>query len=74
MPVPDPHLTSLSLGKVGVRGLVELLTAWQDRVHVASVTVGGPVAPGTAYDPDEIAEHYWRLHTREVTDHEVRHG
>jgi NAD(P)-dependent dehydrogenase (short-subunit alcohol dehydrogenase family) len=74
MPTPDPGLTSLSLGKVGVRGLVEILTAWQDRVHVASVTVGGPVAPGTGYDPDDIAEHYWHLHTREVTDHEVRHG
>ncbi|MCD2194773.1 SDR family NAD(P)-dependent oxidoreductase [Actinomycetospora endophytica] len=74
MPTPLPGLTSLSLGKVGVRGLVEILTGWQDRVHVASVTVGGPVASGTDYDPDEIAEHYWRLHTREVTDHEVRHG
>jgi NAD(P)-dependent dehydrogenase (short-subunit alcohol dehydrogenase family) len=74
MPAPDPGLTSLSLGKVGVRGLVEILTGWQDRVHVASVTVGGPVEPGSAYDPDDIAEHYWRLHTREVTDHEVRHG
>jgi NAD(P)-dependent dehydrogenase (short-subunit alcohol dehydrogenase family) len=74
MPTPDPALTSLSLGKIGVRGLVELLTAWQDRVHVASVTVGGPVEPGTAYDPDDIAELYWRLHTGELTDHEVRHG
>ena len=76
MPAPDPGLTSLSLGKVGVRGLVELLTGWQDRVHVASVTVGGPVAPGTAYDPDDIAEHYWRLHTQPAGEweREVRHG
>jgi hypothetical protein len=22
------------------------------------------VEPGTAYDPDDIAEHYWRLHTQ----------
>lgn len=74
MPAPVPQLTSLSLGKAGVRALVELLTAWQDRVHVASVTVGGHVEPGSEYDPDDIAEHYWRLHTRAVTDHEVRHG
>lgn len=69
-----PELTSLSLGKAGVRALVELLTGWQDAVHVASVTVGGPVEPGTDYDPDDIAEHYWRLHIRDLTDHEVRHG
>lgn len=30
---------------------------------VATVTVAGAVAPGTAFDPDEIAEFYWRLHT-----------
>jgi NAD(P)-dependent dehydrogenase (short-subunit alcohol dehydrogenase family) len=76
MPVPDPQLTSLSLGKAGVRALVDLLAAWQDRVHVASVTVGGPVAPGTAYDPDEIAEHYWDLHAEAPAQwrREVRHG
>jgi len=28
------------------------------------VTVGGAVAPGGPYDPDQIAEHYWRLHTQ----------
>nr|WP_238590123.1 hypothetical protein [Pseudonocardia sp. AL041005-10] len=26
------------------------------------MTVCGPVAPGTAYDPDDIAETYARLH------------
>lgn len=78
MPVPDPGLTSLSLGKAGVRALVELLASRHgpDGVHVASVTVGGPVAPGTDYDPDDIAEHYWRLHTQPADrwEHEVRHG
>ena len=33
-------------------------------IHVATVTVGGAVAPGTAFDPDDIAEEYWRLHTQ----------
>ncbi len=33
-------------------------------IHVATVTVGGAVAPGTAFDPDDIAEQYWRLHTQ----------
>lgn len=78
MPDPDPGLVSLSLGKAGVRTAVELLDATYgpSGVHVASVTVGGPVAPGTDYDPDDIAEHYWRLHTQPhgQWQREVRHG
>jgi NAD(P)-dependent dehydrogenase (short-subunit alcohol dehydrogenase family) len=66
MPEPDPRYVSLSLGKAGVRALVTLLDQEYGAggVHVASVTVDGPVAPGTAFDPDDIAEHYWRLHTQ----------
>jgi NAD(P)-dependent dehydrogenase (short-subunit alcohol dehydrogenase family) len=64
MPAPDPRYTSLSLGKAGVRALVDLLAQQWPGVHVASVTVAGAVAPGTAFDPDDIAEHYWRLHTQ----------
>ncbi|NUS26999.1 MAG: SDR family NAD(P)-dependent oxidoreductase [Streptomyces sp.] len=37
---------------------------------VATVTVSGPVAPGTAWDPDEIADHYWRLHIQPRTEWE----
>jgi NAD(P)-dependent dehydrogenase (short-subunit alcohol dehydrogenase family) len=64
MPEPDPRYVSLSLGKAGVRTLVALLARQYgpDGVHVASVTVDGPVAPGTDFDPDDIAEHYWDLH------------
>ena len=66
MPEPLPEVTSLSLGKAGVRALTELLArAYEPAgVHVATVTVAGAVAPGTAFDPDEIAEEYWRLHTQ----------
>ncbi|MFF0308851.1 SDR family NAD(P)-dependent oxidoreductase [Streptosporangium sp. NPDC004379] len=66
MPEPKPQYVSLSLGKAGVRTLVVLLDQEYGRsgVHVAGVTVDGPVAPGTAFDPDDIAEHYWRLHTQ----------
>lgn len=66
MPEPDPRHVSLSLGKAGVRSLVALLDKeYGPRgVHVATVTVAGHVAPGTAFDPDEIAAHYWRLHTQ----------
>jgi NAD(P)-dependent dehydrogenase (short-subunit alcohol dehydrogenase family) len=66
MPEPDAQYVSLSLGKAGVRTLVTLLDQayGSTGVHVASVTVAGPVAPGTDFDPDDIAEHYWRLHTQ----------
>ncbi|MFC4947467.1 SDR family NAD(P)-dependent oxidoreductase [Pseudonocardia sp. GCM10023141] len=78
MPEPVPTYISLSLGKVAVRALVTMLDAQYraDGVHFASVTVGGPVATGTAYDPDEIAERYWQLHTQPRAEWvtEVRHG
>lgn len=66
MPEPKRHYVSLSLGKAGVRTLVALLDQeyGTSGVHVASVTIDGPVAPGTAFDPDDIAEHYWRLHSQ----------
>jgi NAD(P)-dependent dehydrogenase (short-subunit alcohol dehydrogenase family) len=66
MPEPIPEVTSLSLGKAGVRALTELLArAYEPAgVHVATVTVAGAVAPGTAFDPDEIADEYWRLHAQ----------
>jgi NAD(P)-dependent dehydrogenase (short-subunit alcohol dehydrogenase family) len=66
MPEPKRQYVSLSLGKAGVRTLVTLLDQeyGPSGIHMASVTVDGPVAPGTAFDPDDIAEHYWRLHTQ----------
>ncbi|MDA0636470.1 SDR family NAD(P)-dependent oxidoreductase [Nonomuraea sp. CA-218870] len=78
MPEPKPRYVSLSLGKAGVRTLVTLLDQEYGPagVHVASVTVAGPVAPGTDFDPDDIAEHYWQLHTqpRHEWTREALHG
>lgn len=64
MPAPVAAYTSLSLGKAGVRALVQLLDEEYGPagIHVATVTVFGGIAPGTRFDPDDIAEHYWRLH------------
>ncbi|MGI5281796.1 SDR family NAD(P)-dependent oxidoreductase [Nonomuraea polychroma] len=77
MPEPKRQYASLSLGKSGVRTLVALLDQEYGPagVHVATVTVAGPVAPGTAFDPDGIAEHYWRLHTqtRDHWEQEILH-
>lgn len=57
-------LVRLSLGKVGVRALTTMLAEQYGSlgIHVATVTVCGTVAPGTEFDPDRVAEHYWRLH------------
>jgi NAD(P)-dependent dehydrogenase (short-subunit alcohol dehydrogenase family) len=68
MPEPLPDVTSLSLGKAGVRALAGLLARAYEPlgIHVATITVAGAVAPGTAFDPDEIAEEYWRLHEQPV--------
>ena len=78
MPKPKKEYVSLSLGKASVRTLVELLDLEYGAlgVHVASVTVDGPVAPGTAFDPDDIAEHYWVLHTqpRSQWEREIVHS
>ncbi|WP_268958818.1 SDR family NAD(P)-dependent oxidoreductase [Nonomuraea aridisoli] len=77
MPRPKAAYVSLSLGKAGVRTLVTMLDEEYGPagVHVASVTVDGPVAPGTPFAPDDIAEHYWLLHTqpRDRWDHEILH-
>lgn len=78
MAQPRPEYVSLSLGKAAVRTLVDLLDQQfgPAGVHVATVTVAGAVAPGTAFDPDDIAEHYWRLHEQRRPDwqREVVHG
>jgi NAD(P)-dependent dehydrogenase (short-subunit alcohol dehydrogenase family) len=67
MPEAKPDYLSLSLGKAGVRALAAALDARYRPagLHVATVTVHGPIAPGTAFDPDDIAERYWRLHTED---------
>jgi len=66
MPKALPEATSLSITKAALRALAELLAREYapQGIHVATVTVAGAVAPGTAYDPDDIADRYWRLHTQ----------
>ncbi|MGW5191551.1 SDR family NAD(P)-dependent oxidoreductase [Kribbella sp. NPDC004138] len=64
MPVPKRDYASLSLGKAGVRAVVTLLHLQYGAagVHAASVTISGGVSPGSLWNPDDIANHYWRLH------------
>lgn len=64
----NPHhgagVASLTAGKSGLRGFVHALAGelGPDSIHVATVTIAGTVAPGTAFDPDAIAERFWAMH------------
>ena len=54
------------MGKAGIRNLAfSLFAELKDAgIHAATVTIGGLVKPGTAFDPDQIAEAYWTLHVQ----------
>ena len=73
MPDPVARYLSLSLGKAGVRALTTMLAEYYGPagVHAATVTVYGTVVAGTAFDPDDIAEHYWRLHNQSPDEWEL---
>lgn len=63
---PMPEMASLGVGKAGIRNLTfSLFAQLKDAgIHAATVTIGGLVKPGTAFDPDLIAEAYWKLHAQ----------
>ncbi len=75
MPQPIAQYTSLSLGKAAVRALAEILHQQygSDGVHVATVTVYGSIAPGSKFDPQDIAECYWLIHTQRRDEWELDH-
>lgn len=60
---PVPALATLSLGKAALRSAAIILGAElaDTRVRIATVTIAGQVVPGTAFDPDLIAERYWQI-------------
>ncbi len=57
-------MASLTAGKAGLRAMVYALNGelQPDGIRVATVTIAGTVAPGTAFDPDLIANTFWSLH------------
>lgn len=63
---PMPVMASLGVGKAGIRNLAySLFAELKDAgIHAATVTICGPVQPGTAFDPARIAEAYWALHSQ----------
>jgi NAD(P)-dependent dehydrogenase (short-subunit alcohol dehydrogenase family) len=61
---PSVGAAALGVAKAGLRNLAYSTAAelGPDGVHVTTVTIRGMLKAGTAFDPDLIAEHYWRLH------------
>jgi len=62
---PVPALASLSIGKAALRNAQTLIAAGvaDDGIHAATITIAGAVKPGTDFDPDKIAELFWKAHT-----------
>jgi len=64
---PFAPMTSLSIGKAALRSYALCLhqeLGTDDPVHAVTVTIGGMVEPGTAFDPDAIAERMFDVHAR----------
>lgn len=55
---------SLAVGKAGIRNLAQSLHKEMEGtpIRVGTVTVTGPILPGTDLAPEKIAEHFWELH------------
>jgi short-subunit dehydrogenase len=60
---PIPALATVSLGKAALRSAATMLGAdlEPDGIRVATLTIAGQIVAGTAFDPDDIAKHYWEV-------------
>jgi short-subunit dehydrogenase len=67
---PQPAYATLSLGKAALRAAVTLMhnELKAHGVHAASITIDGAIAPGTAFDPDRIADAYWNVHAQPAAE------
>lgn len=61
---PMPGALTLGIGKAALRNLaLALHQELKDKgVLATTVTICGPIAPGTYFDPATIAKTYWQLH------------
>ncbi len=60
---PIAALATVSLGKAALRSAATMLGAdlAPDGIRMATLTIAGQIAAGTAFDPDHIAERYWEI-------------
>ena len=70
---PAPIMSSLGAGKAAMRNLVQSLAQECKPlgIHVATVTICGSVKAGTRFDPDAIAEEFWRLYQQPAGEWET---
>ncbi len=70
---PLPNYGTLALGKAAQRSMAQTLALelQGSGVYVGAVLIAGYVQGGTAFDPDRIAEEFWRLHTERPEKSEV---
>ena len=63
---PLPLLSSLAIGKAGIRNLAWSLHEELKHfgIHAATVTINGQVKQGTKFAPDLICEEFWKLHSQ----------
>ncbi len=61
---PNAQTSSLCVGKAAMRHFALSLAQECEPagIHVATLTVCGMVKPGTRFDPDLIADEFWRLY------------
>ncbi len=62
---PMPEYTCVSIDKAALRALAIALNTElkDDGIFTGVVTIMGNIAPGTHYDPADIAKDYWKLYT-----------
>lgn len=62
---PMPEYTCVSIDKAALRALAITLNAElkDEGIFTGVVTIMGNIAPGTHYDPADIAKDYWKLYT-----------
>jgi enoyl-[acyl-carrier-protein] reductase (NADH) len=60
---PIPALATVSLGKAALRSAATMLGAdlGPHGIRVATLTIAGQIAAGSAFDPVRIAERYWQV-------------
>ncbi len=60
---PIPVLATVSLGKAALRSAATMLGAdlEPDGIRVATLTIGGQIVAGSAFDPEIIAKRYWEV-------------
>lgn len=67
---PHYEYASLGIGKAAIRNFAySLAQECKDLgIHVGTVTINGMVKKGTKFDPDKIAEEFWKLHNQKKKD------